>query len=591
MKRKKKVLIIIGVLAAVAVGVMVFRPRDTGTAAFPVELSPLQKTTLRSTISTNGNVESTDSVNVYTNLTYPVKEILVEVGDHVNEGDVLCVLDSEDLQQQIKQQQISISTASANNQQQIETNQKRYDDAMETLNAGLNTDLNTAQQNVDDAKRRMDNAQKDLDDAKAKLDSNLNTELISAQSAYDTASTELGRAEKALKDRRNELGSYYTDLERDYREALKKYERAVKNDDDDVEELKADVLELKQSLAEAEDEADALYMSGTQTLSIEQLRRNVTDAQQAYDTAKQSLDAAKKAVNDQLGTYETEFTAAKDAYNNALKAQKATQAAVTHGLEDDLQAIETSKLSADDRAQREELKNMQDRLSKCTVTAPASGTITAVYATEGAAPNGVLFQIENTDALQVDVKIKEYDVNSLKPNMAAIIKADATGDEEYDGYLEKISPSAVRTPETAETANTANTKDVEFDATVVVSSKETNLRIGMTARADIITEQKDNVFAVPYDAISTAADGSSVVYTVKAQEDGSMVAEAVPVTLGLETDYEVEISGTGLVEGMQIISDGKQIQPGMPVSTMPGAGVLPQDAAGSTAGEEVVADE
>ena len=102
---------------------------------------------------------------------------------------------------------------------------------------------------------------------------------------------------------------------------------------------------------------------------------------------------AKKAVNDQLGTYETEFTAAKDAYNNALKAQKATQAAVTHGLEDDLQAIETSKLSADDRAQREELKNMQDRLSKCTVTAPASGTITAVYATEGAAPNGVLFQI------------------------------------------------------------------------------------------------------------------------------------------------------------------------------------------------------
>ena len=154
-----------------------------------------------------------------------------------------------------------------------------------------------------------------------------------------------------------------------------------------------------------------------------------------------------------------------------------------------------------------------------------------------------------------------------------------------------ISPSAVRTPETAEAANTANTKDVEFDATVVVSSKETNLRIGMTARADIITEQKDNVFAVPYDAISTAADGSSVVYTVKAQEDGSMVAEAVPVTLGLETDYEVEISGTGLVEGMQIISDGKQIQPGMPVSTMPGAGVLPQDAAGSTAGEEVVADE
>lgn len=581
MKRKKKVLIVIGVLAAVAVGVMVFRPTDTGTIALPVELSPLQKTTLRSTISTNGNVESTDSVNVYTNLTYPVKDILVEVGDHVNEGDVLCVLDSEDLQQQITQKQLSLATASANNQQQIETSQKKYDDAMETLNAGLNTELNTAQQNVNDAKRKVDQAQKDLDAAKSKLDSNLNTELISAQSAYDTASTALGRAEKALKDRRNELGSYYSDLERDYEEALKKYERAVKNDDDDVEELKADVLECKQALTDAENEADALYMKGTETLSVDQLRRNVTDAQQAYDTAKQNLDAAKKAVDDQLGTYETELTTAKDAYNNALKAQKATQTAVTHGLEDNLQAIETSKLSADDRVQREELKNLQEQLGKCTVTAPVSGTITAVYATEGASPSGVMFQIENTDALQVDVKIKEYDVNTVKPNMAAIIKADATGDDEYEGYLEKVSPTAVRTPESTDGNNTANSKDVEFDATVVVSSKETGLRIGMTARADIVTEQKENVFAVPYDAISTAADGSSVVYTVKAQEDGTTIAEAVPVTMGLETDYEVEISGDLLTEGMQIISDSKQIQPGMPVSAMPAAGVLPQDTAGS----------
>ena len=581
MKRKKKVLIVIGVLAAVAVGVMVFRPTDTGTIALPVELSPLQKTTLRSTISTNGNVESTDSVNVYTNLTYPVKDILVEVGDHVNEGDVLCVLDSEDLQQQITQKQLSLATASANNQQQIETNQKKYDDAMETLNAGLNTELNTAQQNVNDAKRKVDQAQKDLDAAKSKLDSNLNTELISAQSAYDTASTALGRAEKALKDRRNELGSYYSDLERDYEEALKKYERAVKNDDDDVEELKADVLECKQALTDAENEADALYMKGTETLSVDQLRRNVTDAQQAYDTAKQNLDAAKKAVDDQLGTYETELTTAKDAYNNALKAQKATQTAVTHGLEDNLQAIETSKLSADDRVQREELKNLQEQLGKCTVTAPVSGTITAVYATEGASPSGVMFQIENTDALQVDVKIKEYDVNTVKPNMAAIIKADATGDDEYEGHLEKVSPTAVRTPEGTDGNNTANSKDVEFDATVVVSSKETGLRIGMTARADIVTEQKENVFAVPYDAISTAADGSSVVYTVKEQEDGTTIAEAVPVTMGLETDYEVEISGDLLTEGMQIISDSKQIQPGMPVSAMPAAGVLPQDTAGS----------
>lgn len=578
---KKKVLIIVGVLAAVAVGAMFLRPQNTGPMAMPVELSPLQKTTLRSTVSTSGNVESTDAVNVYSNLTYPIKNIMVEVGDHVNAGDVLCLLDSDDLQQSIKQKQLSLASAKATSEQQIKSSQKKYNDEKSNVEEGLNTQLNTAQQTVNDAKLSVDNAQKDLDNAKANLSANLNAEQISAQSAFETAETALGRAEQALKDRRNELGSYYDSLKKDYDKALKAYEKAVKNKSDDEEELKADLLEAKEALAEAESEADSLYMKGTPSLSITQLRQNVTDAQQAYDTAKKNLDAVQKSVNTQLETFETNLSKAKDTYNNALKAEKAAQAAVTQGLEDSLQAVESSKLSADDRAAREELKNMQSKLENCTVTAPVSGTITAVYATEGASPSGVMFVIENTDALQLDVKIKEYDVNIIQPNMPAIIKADATGDGEFEGYLEKVAPTAVKTPlGDSGKSDAANTKDVEFDATVIVSSKDTGLRIGMTARADIVTEQKDGVFAVPYDALAMAADGSTIVYTVKTQEDGSSVAEAIPVTQGLETDYEVEISGEGLTEGMLLIADGKQVQPGMAVSVMPDAAAMGQTPAG-----------
>lgn len=578
---KKKVLIVVGILAAVAVGAMFLRPQNTGPMAMPVELSPLQKTTLRSTVSTSGNVESTDAVNVYSNLTYPIKNIMVEVGDRVNAGDVLCLLDSDDLQQSIKQKQLSLASAKATSEQQIKSSQKKYNDEKSNVEEGLNTQLNTAQQTVNEAKLSVDNAQKDLDNAKANLDANLNAEQISAQSAFEKAETELGRAEQALKDRRNELGSYYDSLKKDYDKALKAYEKAVRNKSDDEEELKADLLEAKEALAEAESEADSLYMKGTPSLSITQLRQNVTDAQQAYDTAKKNLDAVQKSVNTQLETFETNLSKAKDTYNNALKAQKSAQAAVTQGLEDSLQAVESSKLSADDRAAREELKNMQSKLENCTVTAPVSGTITAVYATEGASPSGVMFVIENTDALQLDVKIKEYDVNIIQPNMPAIIKADATGDGEFEGYLEKVAPTAVKTPlGDSGKSDAANTKDVEFDATVIVSSKDTGLRIGMTARADIVTEQKDGVFAVPYDAISMAADGSTVVYTVKTQEDGTSVAEAIPVTQGLETDYEVEISGEGLSEGMMLIADGKQVQPGMAVSVMPDAAAMGQMPAG-----------
>ena len=60
----------------------------------------LKTETLRNKISATGVVESTESKNVYSTLTYPVKSINVKVGDTVSAGDVLCVIDSEDLEQQ-----------------------------------------------------------------------------------------------------------------------------------------------------------------------------------------------------------------------------------------------------------------------------------------------------------------------------------------------------------------------------------------------------------------------------------------------------------------------------------------------------------
>ncbi|MFR2590487.1 MAG: biotin/lipoyl-binding protein [Ruthenibacterium lactatiformans] len=48
-------------------------------------------------ITVTGTVESGSVANVTTSLSYPVKEIFVQVGDTVSEGDVICTLDSSDL--------------------------------------------------------------------------------------------------------------------------------------------------------------------------------------------------------------------------------------------------------------------------------------------------------------------------------------------------------------------------------------------------------------------------------------------------------------------------------------------------------------
>lgn len=44
-----------------------------------------------------------------TQLTYPVAEIRVQVGDEVSKGDVICVLDTTDLEKELAQKQESLS--------------------------------------------------------------------------------------------------------------------------------------------------------------------------------------------------------------------------------------------------------------------------------------------------------------------------------------------------------------------------------------------------------------------------------------------------------------------------------------------------
>ena len=53
-------------------------------------------------VDVTGTVESQEVVNVTTSLAYPVDEIKVEVGDHVKKGDVLCKINTDDIDEKIE---------------------------------------------------------------------------------------------------------------------------------------------------------------------------------------------------------------------------------------------------------------------------------------------------------------------------------------------------------------------------------------------------------------------------------------------------------------------------------------------------------
>nr|WP_320027049.1 HlyD family efflux transporter periplasmic adaptor subunit [uncultured Acetobacterium sp.] len=203
------------------------------------------------------------------------------------------------------------------------------------------------------------------------------------------------------------------------------------------------------------------------------------------------------------------------------------------------------------------------------VKASTGGTITAVNAVKGNPANGELFTIEDTNDLKVRGKVKEADLNHIHENMPVLVKADATGDKVFPGNLTKIAPTAIK----SEATTTATTNKAEFEVEVDLPSDATGLKIGMNTRLSIVSEERADVFCVPFEALVVDSAGQSSIYIAKENpvEQGSFTVESIPVTTGLETDSLIEIAGDQLSAGMSVITQPQTVSPGTLVSVEAGA--------------------
>ncbi|KNZ40504.1 efflux RND transporter periplasmic adaptor subunit [Acetobacterium bakii] len=198
------------------------------------------------------------------------------------------------------------------------------------------------------------------------------------------------------------------------------------------------------------------------------------------------------------------------------------------------------------------------------IKAKGSGTITTINAKKDTPANGILFVIQNTDDLQIKGKVKEADVNSLKNNMTVMVKSDATGDKVFQGNLTMIAPTAI----SSDTKTESTTKNAEFAIEVDLTGDITGLKIGMNTRLNIVSAEKKDVFTVPFDVLVSDGNGAQSIYIAKENPDtpGSFSVESIPVTTGMETDSQIEISGDQLISGMPVIAQPQTVTPGTAVT-------------------------
>lgn len=110
-----------------------------------------------SKINAKGEVKCEDSTNVYSNVILPIKEVKVRVGDKVKADDILAVLDSSKLEDQIKELEATISTADASNRAALENAKSVYEKALYLSSDDKNQDINNAIAALNTAKRDYEN--------------------------------------------------------------------------------------------------------------------------------------------------------------------------------------------------------------------------------------------------------------------------------------------------------------------------------------------------------------------------------------------------------------------------------------------------
>ena len=151
----------------------------------PLREQPIPRpTAIQNNITSTGVVESVTSRNIYSTLGFTIDRVYVEVGDFVEEGQVLAVLDTADLALTISQQQAAIQQARQTGQLATTDAQRMLNEAAANLAAGTNMHVLSAESALSAASGGLEMAQ--IAYTNAQNDS----QVVSARNALTNAQTD-----------------------------------------------------------------------------------------------------------------------------------------------------------------------------------------------------------------------------------------------------------------------------------------------------------------------------------------------------------------------------------------------------------------
>lgn len=525
-KKKKKVWLIVLIIAAIVIVLIGSAVKNMTsqieTAANTVEVEPVEKRDLSDSVSLKGTIAGQSKTNVMSLATAEITAVNVQVGDIVKEGDPLVTLDQKDIEKQIAELKTNINNANAiaaNDavQKQESLNQAKQDQA---------TTLAKATDSVNKAQASYDELVKKRDDCQTKLNNKKN-EVSSAENAQNNAKKEVEAAQSAVYAAQDALSSYQSSSQNTSQPAPGGTASST---------VDTKLAELQQN--------------------VENANRNYSAKQSAYSEAASkytSVKAEADSLQAELDAYPGQLKSAEEAVNTAKSSYSDAETSTNRSVSTAQNTVDMQKYqTSTTRDLKDQLEQLQKQLADCTLSAPIGGVVTAVNVSVGDKNTAgtTMITIEDTSSLKVIVNVEEADILKIQEGMPATVSTDATGDEEIKGTVTRV----VRVKNQSTNTNGTDTNTSSgYSAEITIDNTE--LLVGMSAKAKIVIKDRGTQLAVPYDLIRQDDNGDSYVLVAEANEDGTATAVRKNIKVGEEVDYYTEVTGGDLKEGDQLIYD------------------------------------
>ncbi len=547
-KKRLSVLLSAACLCTLMVGCKEAEEEVVMSEVIPVQVQKPEagKLTLKNEFM--GTVSPEESVYVIPMVTAEVLSTNVSLGEEVNEGDVLCKLDSEAAQLQLASAKAQYDSAAAGvNSAEVgyEVAQAQYESTVAQLDAQMGGQKNLQMYQL---QIQVDSVHSGIDDIYEQM-SDLEEDKAKALEQKGELEQDIGDAGNYV----NQANAYVEQARRNYEAAVaavtalepgdyKKYQDILANRfHGDIDEYNYTLDRAKEGLAAAQsayDQANAVASQASAaynqaTSAYDQLESGI----ESIDDGREQLDGALADTYKSLEQAEAiKNITEEQVYSDTQKIVDANKKAAAMGLESAAAGINSAQVG---------VEGAEYQLDMYTLKAPISGVIEAVNVKEHdfASPNTPAYIISNKEAMTVTFYVSEGVRNTFQTGQKVTV--DRNG-KLFDGVITEIGSMVDQ--------NTGL-----FVVKVSVGRPDESMLTGCSVKISADTYSQDNVLLIPYDAVYYD-NGQPYVYVAvdgvvarRNIETGIFDEQTMTVVSGLTTEDQLITSwSANLREGAEV---------------------------------------